>query len=222
MTRIAALVAVGGTALALSASAWAHVTVDPGEAAADSFARFAIRVPNERPTAATVKLTIRLPAGLTFVGFQSKPGWKRTVTMAKLAQPVTIEGERVTERIATVTWSGGSIGPGEFDEFGMSAHVPKRPGSALVFPALQTYDNGETVRWIGGPDADEPAPRVTLTASEESSEQPAAAAVESPSADDEEDDRDGLTLGLAIVGLVVGLIALGAALIRKGLFGWRA
>ncbi len=33
----------------------------------------------------------------------------------------------------------------------------------LAFPALQTYADGEVVRWTGGPDAERPAPRVTLT-----------------------------------------------------------
>jgi hypothetical protein len=32
------------------------------------------------------------------------------------------------------------------------------------FPAFQTYRRGERVAWTGAPDADEPAPRVTLTA----------------------------------------------------------
>ena len=46
----------------------------------------------------------------------------------------------MTERIATVTWEGGKIAPGEFDEFGMSAKVPDTrrktlglPGGADVF-----------------------------------------------------------------------------------------
>ena len=39
-----------------------------------------------------------------------------------------------------------------------------KPGSEVTFKALQTYQGGEVVRWIGPPDADEPAPTVTLTA----------------------------------------------------------
>ena len=41
-----------------------------------------------------------------------------------------------------------------------------KPGTALTFKALQTYDNGDIVRWIGAPDADTPAPQVTLTAAD--------------------------------------------------------
>ena len=37
------------------------------------------------------------------------------------------------------------------------------PGEKLTFKALQTYDDGQVVRWIGPEDAEEPAPIVTLT-----------------------------------------------------------
>ena len=41
--------------------------------------------------------------------------------------------------------------------------MPAKKGTVLVFPSVQRYSTGETVRWIGGPDADEPAPRVRVT-----------------------------------------------------------
>ena len=132
-----ATVVAATAALGLPGIAAAHVTVNPSEVAADSFARFAVRVPNERPSADTTKLTVQLPRGV-FVSFQPKPGWKRTVTMEQLDPPATVFGERVTGRVATVTWEGGRIAPGEFDEFGMSAKVPDAPGQTLAFPALQT------------------------------------------------------------------------------------
>jgi Domain of unkown function (DUF1775) len=56
-------------------------------------------------------------------------------------------GEQVTGVVGTVTWQGGAIEPGEFAEFGFSARPPDEPGT-LEFPAIQTYDSGEMVRWI--------------------------------------------------------------------------
>ena len=45
--------------------------------------------------------------------------------------------------------------------------MPKgEAGEKLTFKALQTYEDGEVVRWIGPEDADEPAPVVTLTAAD--------------------------------------------------------
>jgi uncharacterized protein YcnI len=219
MTKIPRLT-IGAIVVALVAApaAAAHVTLNPRDAAADSFARFAVRVPNERPSADTIAVSVKLPEGLSDVAFQAKPGWKRTVTMAKLAKPVTVEGETVTDRVATVTWSGGSIAPGEFDEFGISAHVPNTPGRVLVFPALQTYTGGDVVRWIGSPDADEPAPRLQLTAAAgESNMSPTATTTEATAQDegDDDSDRSNLALGIAIAALAAGLVALGVALFRR-------
>jgi uncharacterized protein YcnI len=211
MKKLPILLVLAGALLAVPA-AGAHVTVNPRTVQADSFARFAIRVPDEAEDAQTIKLTVKLPANVSFVSFQPKPGWTRSVTMVKLAKPITNdEGETVTDRIDTVTWEGGQIAPGEFDEFGMSAKVPAAQGK-LVFPAVQTYSNGDVVRWIGDPDSDTPAPRVIVTprAGEASATAPTAS---DPSSDDGE--RDGLTLGLAIAGLVAGLAALGVVLFRK-------
>jgi periplasmic copper chaperone A len=212
-TVISAVAAVG---LVLAPSAAAHVTVNPNEVEAGSFSRFAIRVPNERPKASTTKVVVRLPAGLEFVSFQPKPGWKRTTTMAKLDQPVTSEeGETITERIATVTWEGGSIAPGEFDEFGLSAKVPDTAGTTLVFPANQTYSNGEVVRWIGPPDADAPASRVKLAAAGGEEATSAARAPAAATNDGDDSTKENVALGFGIAGLVAGLTALALALLRR-------
>jgi periplasmic copper chaperone A len=218
MTKIPRLtVAAIALALVAAPAAAAHVTVNPRDAPADSFARFAVRVPNEQESADTIAVSVKLPEGLSDVAFQAKPGWKRTVTMAKLAKPITVEGETVTDRVATVTWSGGSIAPGEFDEFGISAHVPNTPGRVLVFPALQTYVGGEVVRWIGSPDADEPAPRVQLTAAagESNTSPTTTTAAAAQDENDDDSDRSNLALGIAIAGLAAGLVALGDAIFRR-------
>jgi periplasmic copper chaperone A len=200
------LVPLLGAALLFAPAAAAHVTVNPDSVQADSFARFDVRVPNERENASTTKLVVKLPKELVEVSFQPKPGWKRSVTMEKLDTPVTLEGETITEQVGTVTWQGGTIAPGEFDEFGLSAKVPNDPGAKLTFPAVQTYSNGEVARWIGPPDADEPAPQVTLEA--------APAAPETTS-DVSDNSRANLALGFGIAGLAAGLVALAVALLRK-------
>ena len=114
-----------------------------------------------------------------------------------------------------MTWEGSEIAPGEFDEFGMSAKVPADQ-KTLVFPATQTYSNGEVVHWIGAPDSDTPAPRVTLTPNVEEAAAPAAtettAAAET---EDDDSDTDGLALAFGIAGLVAGVAALAITLVRR-------
>jgi uncharacterized protein YcnI len=149
-------------ALLFASVAAAHVTLNPNEWEAGGFARFAVRVPNERENADTIEVTVRFPQSIISASFQPMPGWERSIEMEPLDQPVEEEGEQITEHIASVTWSGGKIAPGEFEEFGVSFRVPETPGEDLVFPSLQTYSNGEVVRWIGPPDSEEPAPIVTV------------------------------------------------------------
>jgi uncharacterized protein YcnI len=211
---IRAFLSAVAAALLFASAAAAHVTLNPNEWEAGGFARFAVRVPNERDKADTFEVTVRFPQSIISAGFQPKPGWKRSIEMEPLDEPVEEEGEQITEHIASVTWSGGKLAPGEFEEFGVSFRVPETPGEDLVFPAIQTYSNGEVVRWIGPPDSETPAPTVAVLPPEEeegggqtgatttTEAEPAAA---SGTAD--EDDN-----GLAIVALIVGIAALAAGL----------
>jgi uncharacterized protein YcnI len=194
--RLKTLVLVAGASLILAAPASAHVTLNPGTAPADSFSRFALRVPTEIDSP-TVRVSIQLPAELEEVGFQPKPGWERT------------QNGRV------VTWSGGEIGVGEFDEFGLSLHVPNTPGETLTFPATQTYANGEVVRWIGAPESDEPAPTLTIEAAESEDPAPATTTEATSAESEDDDDMENMALGFGIAGLLVGLLALGLTLFRK-------
>ena len=124
--------------VALGSVAQAHVTVQPNEAPTGSFSRFVVRVPNERDDAATTKVKVEFPEVFASVSFQPKPGWNRKVEIKKLDEPITIGDAEVDELLGSVTWRGGSIQPGEFDEFGFSVRVPDEPG-AIEFKAFQTY-----------------------------------------------------------------------------------
>jgi periplasmic copper chaperone A len=220
--RAAACIVLG--ALAVPATAGAHVTLNPREWEAGGFARFAVRVPNERDDADTTRVTVQFPENVVSASFQPVEGWKRTITMERLDEPIEEEGEEpITERLATVTWSGGRIRPGEFQEFGVSFQVPEDAvGESLVFPSVQRYSNGEVVRWIGPEDADEPAPLVeVLPAAEEEAEAATTPAPEATpasdgaSSDDDATGRANLALGVGIVGLIAGLGALGLTLVRR-------
>jgi uncharacterized protein YcnI len=68
--RTIPIAAAVGAALALAPTAAAHVTLNPGEWEAGGFARFAIRVPNEREGAATTRVTIKFPEQILSARFQ--------------------------------------------------------------------------------------------------------------------------------------------------------
>jgi uncharacterized protein YcnI len=197
--------------LVLAPTAGAHVTVQPSEVPAGGFTRLDVRVPTERENASTTKVEVQFPPGFATASTEPVPGWTAEVTRAKLAKPqVNDEGEKITDRVDTVTWTSdgdqGSIGPGEFQDFGLSVAIPDKAGSALTFKAVQTYSNGEVVRWIGPPDSDEPAPQVKLTAAEGESGGTA------PAARQEAAGGDGGSDALSIIALIVGIAGLAAGL----------
>jgi periplasmic copper chaperone A len=205
--------AVVALVLVLAPVAGAHVTLQPSEAPAGGFTRLDVRVPTERDDASTTKVQVQFPPGFLSVSYEPVPGWNAELSMRELDQPVEQFGEQVTEEVGSITFSGGEIGPGEFQDFGLSVAVPEgRPGSMLTFKAVQTYSSGEVVRWIGPPDSDEPAPQVELTAAEEEAgSAPAAQQPAAPAASEEDDDGNGLAIAALIVGaagLVAGLAAL--------------
>ncbi len=221
----AAVAAASARALA-PAAAGAHVTLQPDRAPAGGFTRLDVRVPNERDDARTTQVRVQFPPGFIFVSHEPVEGWTATIAMRKLDTPVEAFGERHREEVDTVTFRtrGDGIGPGEFRDFGLSVGLPDRPGTALTFKALQTYSSGETVRWIGAPDDDEPAPQVQLTAA--GPEQPAAAHGSGGSGggktataaagdrDVEDDGADTLSvvaLVVAALGLLAGIAGLTAA-----------
>lgn len=202
------LAATVALALAVPAGANAHVTLQPGEAPAGDYVVLDVRVPNERDDAATTKVDVQLPPGFAFASYQPVAGWSVDVKTEKLAKPLTSHGEKITERVSRMTWTadgaGAGIQPGQFQDFPVSVQVPGEAGDTLTFKSLQTYDDGEVVRWIGPPDSEEPAPQVTVT--EGGGGHGAAAGEES--ADLASEHADSASKGLGIAALIVGALGL--------------
>ncbi|MFI6583398.1 YcnI family protein [Embleya sp. NPDC050493] len=222
-----AAASAGAGILFFAGSASAHVSVQPGTADQGSYAKVAFRVPNERDDAGTTKLEITLPADkpLTSVQTRAMPGWKAEVEKTKLATPIDNHGKPLTEVVSKITWTadaGTRVNPGTFEDFEVSMGKLPTDTDKLVFKAVQTYDSGEVVRWIdlAGPDGKEPqypAPTLKLTAKAGAGTTPTAASAK-PSTDakasvaavaeDKSDDSTARTLG--VVGIVVGVLGLGA------------
>ena len=165
--RLTLVTLVAGSALALAGAAQAHVTVHPNALPSSSFTVININVPNERDRAGTVRVDVQFPNGVYTASVAPMPGWRGRVITRKLNKPVEIEkGFTVTTRVDRVVFSGGRIGPGQFLSFPVSILTPKaKSGTLVTFKALQTYSNGEIVRWIGSPSSESPAPQVLMRSS---------------------------------------------------------
>jgi uncharacterized protein len=216
--QIAAVAAAVTGALALPATAGAHVTIQPASAPAGAETVLTVRVPNERDDASTVKVDVKLPSGFVSAAWEAQPGWTVRAVKQKLAKPVQTDDGPIDEQIGEIVWTASStkagIAPGEFRDFPLSVLIPGKAGQTLTFKALQTYSNGTVVRWIGAPGADEPAPQVKLTAASAASGAAPAQSAQTPAqapAATADSDSNGLSivaLVLGALGLLVGIAAL--------------
>ncbi|MEU0515291.1 YcnI family protein [Amycolatopsis sp. NPDC006125] len=189
--------------LLLPPAAWAHVSVSPDTAEPGERATVSFRVPNERDDATTVRLEVRFPEDkpLASVTPQTVPGWSVSVTTTELPQPVATEHGTISEAVTAIVWEGGRIPVGTYQDFPVSIASP--PAGTLVLKTLQTYSDGQVVRWIDVPQAGQAEP-----------EHPAPTlSVAPPPAPASTSDTTARVLGGA--GLAAGLVALGWAAVRR-------
>jgi uncharacterized protein len=136
-----------------------HVDVEGG-ATAGQPAQLVFEVPNERDDAATVSIEVQMPreADLTDVVPAAVEGWTIATTL------------RDDDVVDTIRWD--ATGPGLVADASAALAVGVGPLPAvesLTFPTVQTYDDGEVVRWIepavaGQPEPELPVPALAIAA----------------------------------------------------------
>lgn len=197
---------VTGTVL-FPAMAWAHVTISPNTGTPGGYVREAFQVPNERDDASTSGIQVFFPTDhpLASVSVEPVPGWTSTVQKVKLSTPIQTTDGTVTEGVSSITWTGGSIGAGQFQEFPVTVGPLPGGDTNLTFKVLQTYSDGQVVRWIdltqdGQPEPDHPAPVLSVAA-------PAAPVI--PATTISSDGTSVVALVIGGAGLLAGLGSLG-------------
>jgi len=229
---------VAGALLVAPATAGAHVTVHPNALPAEGYTIVNVNVPNEEASADTTKVEVQMPPGFASASTVPLPGWTAKTSTSKLATPIQTDDGPIDTQVDTITWTadkGAGLPPGTLGQFPISVKIPGKAGDILTFKALQTYSDGEVVRWIGAPGSDKPAPTVAVTESDEAVEDfpagapgvaqhshggddaddaaedaadhaSASAATDGDHAGEEDHDDDGLAIAALIVG-GLGLIA---------------
>lgn len=214
MRAAGGLVTAAAMGLTLTVPASAHVTIRPDVNTSGSYAKVTVRVPNESAAASTTLVRLEFPEN-TFgsVRVLPHPGWTAEISREQLDDPVDVGNLTLDEVITAVTWTadpGVGIGPDEFDEFAISLGPLPDPGS-YVFPAYQTYDDGEEVAWDMSPDVEDasnPAPTLEIVEG--------AGGHDTGDTDSDggeamngSESSDGLARGLAAGSLVVGAVGIG-------------
>jgi uncharacterized protein len=166
--KLAVLLVGGG--LLVPASAQAHISLHPNTIPAGAFATLDVRVPGEQEGAHVTKVDVLFPAGFTGVDYENVPGWNTRIIEARLATPISEDGETIDTEVSQIvwTWTGplGEVNNGQFINFPLSLAIPADDeGKALEFRTVQGYSNGQVVHWISPSlSAEHPSPRINVTA----------------------------------------------------------
>jgi uncharacterized protein YcnI len=178
--RPLALPAVIAAILVVPTFLFAHAVVYPRESTPGAYERYVLRVPNEK-NVPTTRVELRFPSDVRVVSFADVPGWT--------LEAVTDSAKRI---IAAV-WTG-TLAPQRFVELPFVAVNP-RASAHLVWPAYQTYADGERVEWTGPEDGKTPASATVIQSASGSR-------------------REGSAFGIAVAGLALALVSLGLVLRR--------
>lgn len=180
--RLVAL-AVLAAVLLVPSFLFAHAVVFPRESTPGAYEKYILRVPNEK-NVATTKVEIRFPAEVRVVSFADVAGWTLDIVTDS------------AQRVIGAAWSG-VLPPQRFVEFPFVAVNP-RADARLVWPAYQTYADGERVAWTGPEDSKAPASTTVIHTAQGA----------------QATGGTGAALWVAIAGLALGLVSLGLVLRR--------
>ncbi len=165
MLATAAVLAIG------AGTAFAHVSLQVKEAPVGSTYRAILQVPHGCEGKPTNVVRVQVPEGVIAVKPQPKAGWTLEKVKGAYAKAYDYHGTPTGEGVKEVTWSGGSLGDDEYDEFVLRVYLTKdlKAGETLYFPVVQECPDGMAERWIEIPaegqsadDLELPAPGVKL------------------------------------------------------------
>ena len=157
-------------------AASAHVTVDPPSAPQGGTVKLSFLAPNEEAPATVTDVQIYFPVPpatpIPTVTVEPKAGWTFHITNLHLTTPIVTDDGSISQIVSEIEWKASTpadaIGANEFGEFTIDADGLPDSGTQVVFKAIQTYSNGDIVRWIepvpaSGDAPEHPTPILQLT-----------------------------------------------------------
>ena len=144
----------------------AHASVPDGsKVPSNSGAVIHVRLPHGCGDAAITAVEVQLPDGVVGARPALIAGWTATTEMVPATY--TLYGTEYTERVGTITWTGGPLPDGQFLDFGINATFQLEPGE-YTLPVIQ-YCGDESVAWVEVPaagqshdDLERPAPEFVV------------------------------------------------------------
>ena len=200
-------------ALLTSTPAAAHIDAGFDGSGPGGFGVVTLGVPTEAGKPTTTRVEVRIPDETPLRTVRAEPlaGWTLTIQKRKIDPPLRKDdGTPVNEVVSTVTWtarSDGGIPEGQFQEFALYLG-PMPDAETFALPTTQTFSDGSTDEWkeqaTGGDKSKYPVPTVTISPQTSGGLLPVISWT---------------ALGLAVVGLGIGVFAIDRASRRQPGFG---
>lgn len=173
MKRVGVGALASAIIVALAQPVGAHASLEVKEAQVGAGYKAVVSVPHGCKGQATTEVGIDIPEGVIGVKPMPKPGWKLSVEKGAYARTYNFyHGDKKSEGVKRVTWSGGELPDEFFDQFVLSTFVAGElaPGTKLAFPVTQKCANGE-LKWneiaaegVDPHSLEYPAPQLLLVA----------------------------------------------------------
>jgi uncharacterized protein YcnI len=186
----------------------AHVTVWPKNLQVGAWEKYTMRVPVEK-NVPTVKITLKVPAGVQVENYEPVAGWNYSVTKDS------------SGHVATVTWTatGSGLLPGQFLEFPFVAQNPKQAGN-VAWNAFQYYKDGSIVEWTGDEGTKTPHSITNIVSKDGAStpvqKEASNATTDSPATGNQSSNSGfGLANVLSVISIVLSVVAIVFSLRKK-------
>ena len=150
----------GITALLCAMHAYAHTTISPKQATADSYQRLSFNVTHGCEGSPTTEVILQLPRALMGAKPMPKAGWTVETEVQDLEQPYQSHGKEIRRDVRVIRWRG-KLPDAHYDEFVIMAKVWSKTGPVAI-PVTQVCESGR-MEWKDLPDgsgkkAEFPAP----------------------------------------------------------------
>ncbi len=183
-------------------AASAHVTVDPKEVPKDSYQKFTVKMPNEKDKPVT-KLEVKIPANVDVSSVEPAANWSYKLTKDS------------TDKITGITWmaTGKGLLPEQFAEFSILGKVSK-DASQLSWKALQTYDGGDVVKWVGAEGSEHPASVTKVVAGDQNQMMTDQKSMDTQK-DKSKDKSNSWPLYLSIIAILLSFVSIVIVSVKK-------
>lgn len=172
MSKLNPSLSIMALATVIASPAGAHVFLESRQAAVGAPYKAVFAVPHGCAGSATTKIRVQIPEGVIAVKPMPKAGWTVEAVKGKYATTYEFHGQKFSEGVKEVVWSGGKLPDDNYDEFVVSTFLTSglKPNTTLYFPVVQECEQGIS-RWIDIPaaghaghshDGQSPAPGVKL------------------------------------------------------------